>query len=195
MVGGSYPAGGRRPSRRLLQAHRRSAQPRHPRRPRARRILSRNRPGRRHRHARGHERGVARRDAIRLPDLHRGCQHGRPEGLPRHRAIPARLGLPRPPECAAIATLPGKNQPVTAKYRWAPLRRSVYGWRCVRAPAASRLIRANPTVCRRHRQACAQAGLDLRRAVKVTQDEPVSTCDRVRSCRTPGGIGAAPSCR
>jgi len=35
--------------------------------------------------------------AVGWPDLHRGRQHGRPEGLPRdrHRAIPARLGLPR----------------------------------------------------------------------------------------------------
>ena len=71
----------------------------HSRRPRARRILSRNRPGRRDRDARRHERRAARRDAIRLPDLHRGRQHGRPESLPqhRHRQIPGRLELPRPP--------------------------------------------------------------------------------------------------
>jgi len=93
----SAATGRRRAHRRVLQAHRRPRQPPHPGRACTRRVLGRDRPGRRHRDVRRHDRRAPGRHAVRLPDLHRSRQHGRPEGLPRprHRTLPDRLELPR----------------------------------------------------------------------------------------------------
>ena len=87
----------RRAPGRLLQAHRRPPDPRHPRRARPRRVLGGDRPGRRRLHGGRPAGGAGGRAPARLPHLHRGGQHGRAEDLPGHRRrqLPPGLELPR----------------------------------------------------------------------------------------------------
>ena len=104
----------RRPPGRLLQAHRRPADPRHPRRSRPRRVLGGNRPDRRRLHGGRPAGGAGGRAPARLPHLHRGGQHGRAEDLPghRHRQLPPGLELPRHGRVTPARLRPGPAGPL-----------------------------------------------------------------------------------